>query len=195
MHKFFSKIKARRSNFARDQKGTSSIEFILIFPLFFMMFALSIESGFLTTQKIFLERAVDMTIRKLSLDTEWDTMTADLIAEKICEEGVLSDCTNRLTIEAYVVDPSTGSFTLGPVKCIDISEDPEVQPANSYSGDGGYDEYLFIRVCLLVEPLFTATPLTPTLQLNSSGGYYLSAMGMLTIEGDPNEIIGVGPGS
>ena len=195
MQNLVSKIKARRSRFAKDQKGTSSLEFILIFPLFFMMFALSIESGFLTTQKIFLERSVDMTIRKLSLETLWEDMTADKIAERICSEGVLSDCNDRLTIEAYVVDPNSGSFNLGPVKCLDISEDPDLQPSNSYSGDGGYEKYLFIRVCLLVDPLFTATPLTPTLQLNSSGGYYLSAMGMLTIETNPEEIVSAGAGS
>lgn len=182
-----------KRRFRKDQAGTSSIEFILIFPLFFMMFALSLESGFLTTQKIFLERGFDIATRKLSLETAWDTMTGDIIQQRVCSEGVLKGCEERLTVQIYRVDPADGTFSLpGKRSCLDRSDDKEeddpTKPTNEYDGTGvTYEESMFIGVCLLVDPMFSATPLTPSLNRNSSGGYYLYTVGMFTIEPEPSD--------
>lgn len=144
--------------FLRDERGEAVIEFVLVFPIVFTLFAASVESSFYMAKYIMFDRAVDKVVRNLRLGT-YGTITHQNLKQKICENGMListkAQCMQRMRIWMKPID--TGSFAIGSTtkSCVDKAEDintGEPPPADYETGND--NDIMLIRVCSKEWPMF-----------------------------------------
>ncbi|MCP5071792.1 MAG: hypothetical protein GY947_00670 [Rhodobacteraceae bacterium] len=143
MCKWFPKI----LRFGRDERGYSSVEFVIVATTFLTGFFWVFETGLIMTKKMMLERAMDMTVREMRLGTL--TETAE-IKDRICDLAlVFKDCDDTLLLQSAIFDPDIG-FDQTAV-CID-REDPDAEVGTD-PNYGLASETVHLRACVIIDPL------------------------------------------
>ena len=90
--------------FRKDDSGHASIEFVIMFPLFFWIMVSAIDIGMITMRSAFLERSLDVVVRDIRLSTG-TAPDHDEIRRRICEANeVVKNCTENLMLEMQIVD-------------------------------------------------------------------------------------------
>lgn len=135
-------------SFWKKQDGSSTVEFVLIFPAIITLVFGVIESGWLMTRYMMLDRGLDITMRELRLGLMANP-SADTIRDKICENArILPNCKTELVIELVKrenFDPTANCF---PRQEVDPKPVINVDP-NTF--DPGQE--VFVRACSLVDPM------------------------------------------
>lgn len=153
-------LRARLRRLRSDERGTATVEFAIMFPIFATLFLSAVELGVISLRHSMLERGLDMAVRDIRLGTGTAPQHDD-IKDAICNyAGLLPNCDTNLRLEMINVDPR--AFTVPPADadCIDHSEDSN--PLRSFA-TGQENEMMLLRACLVFSPVF------PTAGL----GYYL----------------------
>lgn len=162
------------SSFGKNQDGSSTVEFVIIFPAFMFIFFTGFESGYYMLRGVMLERGVDVAVRQVRIADGNVPPLAELKTD-ICNVALmLPDCENSLQVEIRPVSPEPGGIAdLGTnIDCIDKSVDPEDAILSTYDTGSG-NQMMLVRVCALAEPMFPTTYLGAGLKLASSGNYAL----------------------
>ncbi len=60
---------SRIIQFWRDEDGVSSIEFVILYPLFYWILFMGVELGVMQARQAMLEMALDRTVRHVRLNT------------------------------------------------------------------------------------------------------------------------------
>jgi TadE-like protein len=165
----------RLGGFLRDESGTASIEFIFVFPIFFMLFTASIESSLYMARFVMMERAVDIVVRNIRLG-RLDDATHDQLKSLICNTGMLittlQSCKDSMRI--WMQPVSTASFGMNPAPnhCVDKSQPVNNNPpgANEYKF-GVDDEIMLMRICIKEEPMFPTTAISVKMPVQADGSY------------------------
>lgn len=168
MKTLLSRITPKR--FLRDEDGTATVEFAITFPamLFFMLSG--IELGFVTLHHASLERAVDITVRDIRLDTG-AAPQHDEIKDLICARaGFIENCQSNLRLEMVQVDPFNWSSIAADADCTDRSE--EVAPVRNFV-NGQSNELMVLRACAKIDPIFPTTGLGQNMVKDAAGQYAL----------------------
>ena len=154
----------------RREEGSSTIEFVLVLPLFLTIFMAGAEAGIMLTRHAMLERALDLAIRDLRLGLQANP-TADDVKDRICENtAVIRDCDGSLLLELAPVDTASWVMPPDPPACIDREED--IKPVTAFVPGAG-NQLMLVRACLIVDPIFPTTPFALQLPLDASGGYQM----------------------
>ena len=161
---------AHLARFARDEAGSSTIEFCIFAPVFFWMFMSSFELGMLLTRQVMLDRGLDMTVRHVRLG-HFDTVNAANMHESlkatICRAAaMIPDCMNNLKLEMQPVDPRNWTMMSSTAQCIDRN-DPNSKPASHFV-PGISNELMVLRACALFNPLVPTVGIARTM----AKGYY-----------------------
>ena len=108
--------------FRADDRGSQTIEFVIVFPLI-MWFVMTIfETGFIATRMVMLEHGVDMAARDIRLGSA-NVSTHDELKDKICEHaGILIDCDRDLIVEVVEMDLNS-AYPQNQPNCIDRTGD------------------------------------------------------------------------
>lgn len=168
--KWFNRISRR---FACDHKGTATVEFVILFPVFMTLFVSVFESGLMMTRSVMLERGLDLTVRAIRLSPGNNSITHDAVKQMICNNaGILQDCTNSLKVELILVSPNTWIAPNAVADCIDRTS--EIEPVVSFNA-GNEGDLLFIRACIVVDPMYPNIGLGLILDKDASGGMQLVA--------------------
>ena len=171
MMRILSPIYQLLRRFRRNEKGSASIEFVILLPIFMTIFTSSFESGLLMTKYMMFERALDMAVRDIRMSDGTD-ITHDSIKEAICDEALLfKDCEDVLLLEMESVDLN-GTITALTPNCVDRSSD--VDPVVSFT-PGTESEVMFLTACIIVDPLFPGAGLGLALTKDGTGGYAMIA--------------------
>ncbi|MEL6169287.1 MAG: TadE/TadG family type IV pilus assembly protein [Pseudomonadota bacterium] len=151
----------------RDENGSSTVEFVILFPAFIGIFISSYESGLMMVRNVMLERSVDLAVRDLRLGIPNDpTLTEEdrykLFKENVCDNAMVADCMNIVQVQLQPVSTATWTPLVGDANCVDEASlpDPDFNPyqATGYTS-GGNNELMLIRVCALFTPFFPGTTL------------------------------------
>lgn len=166
--------------FGLDQKGSSTVEFALVFPVFMVLFVSSFELGLMTIRHTMLERGLDQAVRLVRLSTN---APPDYLAlkTKICEySSLIPECDKNLKLEMVRVDPQAGAVTISKnVDCVDRADD--LAPVREFvTGDG--NDLMVLRACVLFDPIFPTTGLGFHLPDESGGAYALVSISMYVSE-------------
>lgn len=165
-----ARLRARLWRGAREEDGSITIPFVIMFPIFFLIVISSIEMGILTVRHVMLERGLDMSVRGLRLGTWVNPTHADL-KRSICRNaGIIPDCMNSLLVELRPVNKNTWQPLNGNATCIDRSA--PVQPVTIFN-PGVSDEMMLIRACIKVSPMAPLTGLGMQLNKDAFGQYAL----------------------
>lgn len=151
----------RLIKFLHDERGSASIEFVLVFPIVFTVFTASVESSMYMAKYVMFERSVDKVVRELRLGN-YGSITHQALKQKICEAGMLtgskSGCMNAMKIWMQPID--TGSFAMGSttVPCVDKAYEINAgEPLPADFATGADNNIMLIRVCMKEWPMFPTT--------------------------------------
>jgi len=163
---------SKMRSFLRRDDGSSTIEFVIFFPMIVTIFLISFESGMIMTRGVVLDRAVDISMRELRLGT-LDPMTHDSLKTEICSNAsIIPDCYSSLLIELRPISTETWTPLEGAATCVDRSE--EIQPVLEFT-PGGKNEMMLVRVCAVFDPFFPTSGLAAQISLDNTGAYALVA--------------------
>ena len=152
--------------FLADQQGTASLEFVIVFPIFFGFFLMTYESGMISAQQVMLERGVDIAVRDVRIGAMANP-TPDSLRARICDVAmILEDCENQLQIEMIVKDPRNWTAVPATIQCIDRGA--VTQPTVTFT-NGGNNELVFLRACARIDPALPGTGLGKAIRTQNSG--------------------------
>ena len=162
----------RRLGAARREDGTATVEFVLAAPLIIFTFLAAFEFGVYMVRYIMLDRALDMTVRDLRFGVI-ESPALEKLKTSICDNATMvTGCEESIRIQMFSVDTSTWNFPTEPVDCVDRGG--KIDPPNEPKL-GVENEVMLIRACATVDAIFPTTGLAARLDLDSQGGYYVSA--------------------
>ncbi len=169
---FMEKIKI----FSRDQRGSASIEFVVLFPVAFGLIALNFDAAYLMLRYTNLESSLDKTVREVRLhgfpSTEGGVSSADYFKAEICKRATLIDnCEANLAVEMSPIDTSSGFTKPTQIQCIDRNETN--QPVIEFT-PGRQNDAVYLRACLVVDRFFPNS-LPGLFTTDASGGVQLVA--------------------
>ena len=175
-------MKARPSawlrGLAHEERGTASVELVILLPAFIFVMASSIEASILMMRATLLDRGLDIAVRELRLGTG-DPPSFEEFRVAICEgAALLRDCERSLQVELRPVSALGTAPLDAEARCLDRREDiaalAEASPEHYRAGTG--NELMMVRACLVADPLLPSYGLGALLPKDPSGGYRLLAV-------------------
>jgi len=158
--------------FSKDEDGTATVEFVIIFTVFFGFLFSIIDAGWHMVRIVQLERATDLVSRDLRLGFYEDT-SYDNILKEICDKtGVVSKCQELVVLQSETIDMNTNINSTPPV-CFDpfASEEEleEFDPSEGFA-IGARSDLVIIRACAKVRPILaTASILSLFIEFDDRG--------------------------
>lgn len=160
--------------FLRRDEGNTSIEFVVLFPVFFAFFVSVIEIGTLMTRNTMLGRGLDVAVRDLRLGVA-ETQDFDAFRQRICDvAATIPDCMNALQVELMPTSAADWTPLSGETRCIDREDRIEPIESTTYV-IGRENELMMVRACALFDPVVPTMGLGLLLPRDESGAYALSA--------------------
>ncbi|WP_163887315.1 TadE/TadG family type IV pilus assembly protein [Aliiruegeria sabulilitoris] len=143
-------VRFGRGRLGRDD-GNATVEFVILFPIFMVLFMNAFEIGLLMVRQVMLDRATDIVVRALRIG-EWDDPTYAEVKTNICDEAlILPNCEENLRLNLSSVDEDDWTITPGAMLCVDKTAD--IQPAVTFEL-GVQHEMMLVQVCALQQPFF-----------------------------------------
>lgn len=162
-HRFLEFIR----DFRKADDGVVTVEFVIIFPVFFTFFLMTVENGIISFQHFRLERAVDLTVRDIRIGTIQNPTRAEML-EEICDRaGSIPSCETELEIELIANDLRNWTPVNGDIQCINRGEDPPA--GDSPIPTGGDNELMYMRVCVRIDPIMPTTGIGKAIVDRNSG--------------------------
>ena len=157
------------SRFIKDQGGTATIEFVIVFPVLMWFVMMVFETGFIATRTVLLERGLDIATRELRLGTD-PTIDHDSLKQAVCDNSaILVNCERDLILEVVELDIAS-AYPQNQANCIDRSE--EIAPTITFN-PGARGTIMFVRACMVIDPIFPGLGISLGLQKDSSGGFQM----------------------
>lgn len=166
-------FKSRLARFKKDDGGHASLEFAIMFPLFFVILLSAIEMGMITLRYAYLERALDIAVREVRLSTG-AAPDHDELVTMICDQaGIIPDCANNLKLEMIQVDPRNWTTIQATATCTNRAE--EVQPVTTFVA-GTENNLMILRACAKLKILYPTIGFGLAAPKDSSGDAAIIAM-------------------
>ncbi len=125
----------------------------------------------MTTRQMMLERGVNLTIRDLRLG-KIENPTHDGLKGLICQRAtILRDCVANINMELVPMSLS-GGLPQTSTQCVDRTG--VIAPVESFSA-GINEDIMFVRVCVVVDPLMPGMGIGAGLNLLDGGGFAMVA--------------------
>ncbi|MEO0860222.1 MAG: TadE family protein [Pseudomonadota bacterium] len=139
----------------RREAGVSTVEFALMMPVFLTIFISSFETSVLLIRQVLLERATDLAVRELRLDSN-NSITSAFLRHKICDRTIiLPDCMDNMLIELTEIernDPDpTNNFVLPTTEQPCVDRVNSVTPPRSFTTNRR-GKLVLLRACFAVDP-------------------------------------------
>ncbi|MBV1863949.1 MAG: pilus assembly protein [Rhodobacteraceae bacterium] len=161
----------RLRSFARDEQGTSTVEFLIISPVLLASFFWMFEIGYVMIQQMMLDRALDMTVREMRL-SDSESFTQNYITSAVCDKALIfADCNESLVLELTPI-ATAADIPNSSISCVNRAD--SVTPVTSFD-TGSRGEVVFLRACMVVDPLLANTTIGIDFTTDESGGLMLHA--------------------
>ena len=156
--------------FRNTEDGHATIEFAITFPAMLFFLLSGIEFGIVGLHHSSLERALDMTVRDIRLETG-TAPQHDEIKQRICDRaGFIDNCSTNLRLEMVQMDPRNWGLLDATADCTDLSVD--VAPVRNFV-NGQSNELMILRACAKFDPVFPTTGLGKNMVKDNAGQYAL----------------------
>ena len=163
----------RRARFWRRTDGSATVEFAILFPIMITLLIMGAEAGFVSLQRVALERAMDLAVRDVRLGVLSPGTTQPEFRARVCERSImLAGCETRLLLEMRSIDTQTWTLPPRDTACIDLAKD--ITPATQFTVGAG-ESVMYLRGCYLVRPIFPTTTLGLQLPLDAAGMFSIRA--------------------
>ncbi len=164
---------------AKSEDGNATVEFVLVVPVFLLLFVSIFELGMATIRLTLLEHGMDSAMRDVRLGTS-ESFTREEIRDRVCSNAaMLKGCRENLLLEMVVIDRDT--FALPPVRATCINKNEDGLPVTDFS-NGGPSDLMFIRACYVIDPLYPSLGLGAMLKTDEAGNMQLVASSIFAQE-------------
>lgn len=167
------------SKFKSKEDGSSTIEFVILFPVIMTIFLSAVEAGMLMLRNVWLERGVDMAVRELRLGINVPADEGELVTRICNHAGFIRNCDQLMRIEMVRLDTSTFVMPSSGSTC--VASDKLTQPVLEYTQGAGHD-LMLIRACAIFDPYFPFTGLGLQMPRMATGEYALTAASAFLVE-------------
>ena len=158
--------KPLRTKFLRNQGGGATLEFVIVFPLIMWFVATIFETGFIATRMVMLEHGLDMATRDIRLGSA-TVNSHDGLKQEVCKHAqILVNCERDLVLEVVEMDLNS-NYPQNQANCIDRTG--EIEPIVTFI-PGGRSRIMFVRACMVIDPLFPSHEITLGLPRDTTGG-------------------------
>ena len=143
---------ARRLAGREDAQATT--EFVVIFPVFLVIFLSCFEASLLLIRQLMLERALDVVVRdvRISTGTLW---RHDQLQAKVCERAsILPDCRTNLVVEIVEIPRPTYDLPSAWTPCVDRTAVVQPFSVDSLIQNGAVNDLMLVRACYVIDPVF-----------------------------------------
>lgn len=148
-----TRLGRRIRRFLGRDDGSSTVEFVILFPVFMVLFLSSFELGNVMLRQTMLDRAIDMTVRQIRIGAV-TTVDHDTIKDMICDRSVfLTDCRDELRLEMDIVNPRAWANLDPTIDCVDRED--RAQPPRRFQ-PGNQNQTMLLRACHLFEPMISS---------------------------------------
>jgi hypothetical protein len=152
-------LKSGLERFRKEEDGVVTVEFVIIFPTFFLFFLMTYENGMISLQHVMLERGVDLAVRNVRIGRLANPDANDLRAE-ICDfANIIPDCENQLRIEMLRRDVRNWAPVNGPIQCVNREAGAQADQDDEDFDAFGNNELMYLRVCARIDPVLPTTGL------------------------------------
>jgi hypothetical protein len=148
--------------FLADERGTATIEFVILAPIVLTIFFASFESSFFMIRSVMLERSVDIVVRDIRLG-RLDDLTHRQLKQRICDTSALvgnvGSCVDAMQIWMQPINTATFAMVAPPRYCVDRAQpvNPLINPPTTEFRFGVDNEIMLMRICLKAQPMFPTT--------------------------------------
>lgn len=170
---------SRLRRFARREDGNGTLEFVLVVPFMFLVFASAMEAGLLSTRHVMLERGLDLAVRDVRIG-QMANPDHEKLAARICEYAlIIPNCAKNIRLEMMKADPRNWTNPSATIRCVDRSEvgTPVVNLTNGLN-----NQLMILRACVLFDPTMPGSGLGKALPKQSGGAYALVATSSYVME-------------
>jgi hypothetical protein len=171
---------SRLRNFWRkDERGTATVEFVIVFPLIMAVFMSTFELAMLTAKYTMLDRAMDQTMRDVRLSSS-NPLTPQSVKNDICNRALLiKDCHAELVVEMTDILPPVWSWPATRTSC--ANRGSGTLPIVNYT-QATTNKLVLVRACALVDPWFPLTGLGMALAKDPTGAYQMTSIAVFVAE-------------
>jgi Flp pilus assembly protein TadG len=176
-------------HFLRDERATSTMEFIIMFPVIILLFVAVFETGIILSRQVLLERSLDSAVRVLRLarggiqNATGQPLSAQDIEIAICNNTrSIPNCREVLTVELTVIDQTTYAMPARDLACVD-RQDRSILPSNQFT-QGVDNELVLIRTCAVIDRILPFSGFALNLARDDSGGLHMVAASIFVNEPD-----------
>ena len=137
----------------------------MLLPAFLMVFLPSFDASILLTRQVMLERAVDIVVRDIRLETPM-TQTQRQLTSRICDRArILPDCRQNLLVEMPEIAAPLYKLPDADAPCVNqlMSIVPKAPLITERSG-----KMILLRACYSVEPVLPLAVLSVNRTLASN---------------------------
>lgn len=166
------------------EDGAATIEFVIVVPVFLILFMSSFELGMLLTRQVMLDRALDLAVREVRLGlVDFGDLDGaaqhDALRDMVCENALMENCQAELMLEMLPRDPRDWQAMQSDADCADRSA-PGAGPRGFAAGL--QNELVVLRACALFDPYFPTTGLGAQLDRQSGDAYALVSSSAYVVE-------------
>lgn len=164
---------------SKDEEGTATVEFVIVFPLIMAVFMSTFELAMLTAKYTMLDRAMDLTIRDVRLSSGAPMTPAD-VRTRICDRAMLiKNCNTELVVEMTDIQPPIWTWPATSASC--ANRGAGTLPVVNYT-QATANKLVLVRACALVDPWFPLTGLGMALSKDGSGAYQMTSVSAFVAE-------------
>lgn len=136
----------RSRAFAGDEGASVTLEFVLWFPFFLMIFFWTVDITVTLMRATLFDRALDLVVRQVRLGV--GPATYQDFKDALCANYSREvDCNTNLTLELLPM-PQGGAFP-GDVECRDRAS--PIEPPLAYDPGAG-NQLMLVRACMYIDP-------------------------------------------
>jgi hypothetical protein len=168
-------------DFARNEQGVATVEFVTALPMLLVFVYATFDSGLVMAKYVTLENALDRSIRQVRLGgITGGQVGSDYFKSEVCSraELLVTDCSTNLFIEMIKVD--SGATFSPPASTTCVNRSAGGTPATSFAGAAPND-VIYLRACLVVDRIFPSA-LSGLFAVDASGGILLVADSAYVVE-------------
>ena len=174
----WAKIRNRFASFRGDERGNTTIEFVIIAPLLFATVFSVFESGWLMTKYMMLDRGLDLAVRDVRLGKTPMPTQITLRNQTCTYARIFKNCQSSLVIEMTAIN-SIADLPATRAPCVNRAvATPPVAPFST----GARSQMVYVRACAVVDFIFPAMGLGLQLPKDGTGGFSLVTAGAFVNE-------------
>jgi Flp pilus assembly protein TadG len=183
MKNTFLKIQHYARAFKRSEDGNSTIEFVVLLPLYFLITSIAYEVGIMSLRQVILEHAITATVRDVRIGKIPNTTHSTLITNICSRSQLIPNCEDRVVLAMYrtsAVDWDETIVTSNAI-CQDRTED-DSDPLTEFTNTGVNNDLMFLRACILFDPMLPGAGIGKKISDEGDGTYGLTATAMYVME-------------